>query len=338
MTCIYVDSCAAYPSSTDALTAGWTTGGTGYGATSGRWSTGALGFSQTTGLSRNAAIGASGTVGFVLALSVSSAINPFFYLREGATIHLDFRLNALGQVIVTRNGTLLGTSSATSVVGAHTVIQIKFTIHDSTGAVEVWMNDNLEISLTGQDTRNAGTAGTIDNVQWGGGGGAAYSGTASEIYINTSAGSAPNNGVWGSYRIQAKRMSAAGNSAQFTPSASTNVSNVDDAQGHDSDTTYNSSSTAGHIDLFQTSQITPTGGTIPAIMHRIVARKDDAGVRTIRPKQRQAGTNYNGTSQNITTAYAHYTEVVATNPATAAAFTVAEMRATDPEFGYELVA
>lgn len=337
MTNLWTDSCAAYASAADALTSGWTSVQS-YSSTGGRFSTGSFGCTQTTATSRLAAIGTGGTVGFVWSGGVASSTG-FLRLLEGATLHLDLRLDALGRIIVTRNGTQVGGTGTTVIPSAtFPVIQFKFVISDTVGTIDVWVNDNLEISATGLDTRNAGTAGSIDAVGWGGGGSAAYSGSVSEIYINSNAGSAPNNGVWGSYRIQAKRMSAAGNSAQWTPSASTNVSNVDDAAGNDGDTTYNSSSTPGQIDLFQTSAISSTSGTVPAIMHRIVARKDDAGVRTIRPKQRQSSTNYSGTTQTLTTAYAHYTEVVEVNPATGVAYTVAEMRATDPEFGYEIVA
>lgn len=334
------DSCGAYASTADALTAGYTSGGNSgtYQTTGGRWGQGALrvanGANQDfirsyTGLTAWA-------VGTVWRFISGPPNGAFFYMREGTTVHLDLRLDGSNRIILTRNGTLLGTGSTGFNTGTDYVIQVKFSIHDTTGSAEVWINDTKEIDVSGVDTRNGGT-GVVDNFRWGVSG-SAFTADISEIYVNDTTGSSPNNGIWGSYRIDPRRVSAAGNYSQWTPLSSTNASNVDDTQGNDGDTTYNSSSTAAQKDTYQMTAIPPTSGTIPAIMHRIVARKDDAGVRTIRPIQRQGGTDYNGTSQNITTAYAHYTEVKETNPATGVAYTVSEMRSTTPELGYELVA
>lgn len=336
MTNIWTDSCDAYASSADLGTSGWTATSVGISAGTGRFSTRELNCTANPAISRAVTSAATGIVGFVMRSGTVTQTAALWTGREGATNHIDIRLTAGSLLTVTRNGTLLGTGTTVLFPDTHYTVQISYTINDATGAVLVKLNNVNEINVSGVDTRNGGT-GVVDNYMWGraGSGGNLF---LSEIYINTTAGSAPNNGIWGDYRIEARRGSAAGNSAQFTPLASTNVSQIDDPGGNDGDTTYNASSTPGHIDLFQFGAVTPTGGTVPAIMHRIVARKDDAGTRTMRPKQRQSATNYNGTTVAMTTAYAHYTEVVETNPATAAAYTVAEMRATSPEFGYEEVA
>jgi hypothetical protein len=354
MTNLWTDSCAAYASTSDVLAGSYViqaAGPASIQATGGRWGAGAIRIGRDNGFTKYLAAGITGgALGFAIRTQgVAVATNAWLVMRESTTIHLGLIFDATNRLAIYRgNGTtLLATAPVVfNLSGADYTIQLGYTIHDTTGSLDLWVNDVQQTlsfvtgTSTTQDTRNGGT-GVIDNIIFGGpnsGGGAGYTLDISEIYINSNAGSAPNNGVWGSYRIQAKRMTAAGSSAQWTPLSSTNVSNVDDSPANDGDTTYNSSATAGQIDLFQTTAITPTSGTVPAIMHRIIARKDDAGVRTIRPKQRQSSTNYDGTTQTLTTTYAHYTEVKEINPATGVAYTVAEMRATDPEFGYEIVA
>lgn len=336
----WADSCATYGAAADAAMFYASSGANAsVSTTGGRWGTGSLTATASASWTKSFSPGlATWTVGFCMRLPAVST-NDFWRGQEGATFHLSMRLNGTDRITITRNGTLLATGTTQILAGVDYMVQLKFTINNTTGSLELWVN-GVQETLTfatgsngSQDTQNGGTA-IVDSFLF------QYSGSTaqfSEIYINDTTG-AVNTGIAGDYRIQTRRVSGAGNSAQFTPSASTNASNVDDAQGPDADTTYNSSSTPGHIDLFQFGAITPTGGTVAAIMHRIIARKDDAGVRTIRPKQRQSSTNYSGTTVAVTTSYAGYTEIVETNPSTTAAYTVAEMRATTPEFGYEEVA
>jgi hypothetical protein len=339
MACRWIDSIGAYASAADFNTV-YGNSGTApntYNTAGGRWGTGSVQFSNVRDFIKSFPVGlASWAFGFVVDFASFPGTSQWVYLREAGTTHLDLRFDGSGHITVTRNGTLLGTGTTALIVGTSYAIQLKFTISDTVGTLDLYVDDVLQFSLTGLDTKNGGT-GLVDQFRFGISGNA-FTANLSELYINDTTGSAPNNTVWGSYRIQPRRATAAGNYAQWTPLSSTNVSNIDDTQGNDGDTTYNSDSTPGHRDSFQFGAITPAGGTIPAIMHRIVARKDDAGVRTIAPMQRQGGTDYDGTSQNLTTTYVHYTEVIETNPATAAAYTVAEMRATTPEFGYKEVA
>lgn len=330
----WIDSCAAYSSGTDVLAAGYTGSLGGTSNTGGRFSTGSIILNNTAQtLVKNVPSASSYATGFVFRIS-SNTGNAFWGCRESATVHLQMSVStSTGRIQILRNGTLLASGGLVS-LNVNYAFHILFTINDTTGSIQVWQDDVEIINQSNIDTRNGGS-GIVDNFYFtqSGGGNTEFS----EIYINDTTGSAPNNTVWLGYRIEARIPNAAGNYAQWTPLSSTNVSNVDE-QRNDGDTTYNSSSTAGQKDSFQFSAITPTTGSVMAVQHRIVARKDDGGTRTIRPIQRQSSTDYNGTSVNLTTSYAAYTEIYETNPATAAAFTVSEMRATTPEFGYELVA
>lgn len=252
--------------------------------------------------------------------------------RESTTLHTDIRLAADGALRATRNGTSLGISAA-GVIAINTWywIAVKVTVHDSTGVVTVYVNGSSVLSLTSQDTRNGGS-GIVDNIQllsvaagvnvdW------------DNVVILDTTGSAPLNDIpTEEWRIDTRSATGAGNSTQFTPSAGSNWQNVDDAT-QDGDSTYNSSSTSGHTDLFAIDNFDP--GVVRAVQVNIVARRDDAGPREIREKCRSSSTNYNGTTQAVTGSYLVYRQIREVDPDTSAAWGSSALNAA--EFGYELV-
>lgn len=71
-------------------------------------------------------------------------------------------------------------------------------------------------------------------------------------------------------------------SVQFTPSTGTdNYAMVDDTE-QDGDTTYVESDTVGHVDTYEYEDV-PSGYQVKAVSLVTVARKDDAGARTLQP-------------------------------------------------------
>lgn len=91
-------------------------------------------------------------------------------------------------------------------------------------------------------------------------------------------------------------------SVQFTPSAGSNFENVDDA-AQDGDTTNNQSSTVGHKDLFGYGDMATSGLTVKVVSLVTVAKKDDAGARTLTPIIKQDATEYDQATVTLTTAY-----------------------------------
>lgn len=250
--------------------------------------------------------------------------------RESTTSHCDLRLTAAGALRATRNGTSLGISS-TGIIATGTWywLAVQVTVHDTTGVVTVYLNNTSVLALTSQDTRNGGT-GVVDNVQVN----TPSSGNNdldNFVLLDTS-GSTLNAIPTEEWRIDTQTATGAGNSTQFTPSTGSNWQNVDDAT-QDGDSTYNSSSTSGHTDLFAIADF--SGGTPRAVQTCITARRDDAGPREIREKCRSGSTNYNGTTQAITASYAVYRQIREVDPNTSAAWTGSNLNSA--EFGYELV-
>jgi hypothetical protein len=147
-------------------------------------------------------------------------------------------------------------------------IQLLVTVHNTAGAVQVVVDGVTYVNLSGVDTQNTANAYASEalwnnNVGWGG----FY---FDDIYAaDYLAGD-----------LAVKYLPATSDSSiQFTRSTGSNsYANVDEAAGgHDSDSTYNYSSTVGHRDLYGVSYA--LAGSVKAVQMFAAARKDDAGTR-----------------------------------------------------------
>lgn len=247
-------------------------------------------------------------------------------------------VNASRQLVAHRGssvgGTLLGTSTSafSSSISYH--IQVKVLIHASAGTVDVLVNGVSWLTLTGVNTRGA-AATTLGGI-WIGQASTGDSCTFNfdDLYVCDTAGAA-NNDFLGDRKVVALLPSGAGSSTQFTPSAGSNFQNVDES-APDDDTTYNSSSTIGHKDLYAMGDLASTAGTISGVMTSFRARKDDAGTRTLKSKIKSGATEGNGTDRNLSTSYVTYNDMFEQNPDTSAPWTGSGVNGM--EAGVEVVA
>lgn len=280
---------------------------------------------------------AAGGIGFAIrvtgALFNSTSGNELIQVQQAdATQHVALGLTAAGLFTAKRGTTALGTSSSGISLGSWFYLEFKWDIHDTTGSLSVKLNGTTVLSLTGQDTRNAGD-GTWARIVLQNGSNA----TGTEVYVDDLAiwdtsGSA-NTDFLGPIRVKAIYPDGAGASTDFTPSAGSNFQNVDEALT-DGDTTYNSEGTAGDHDTYTFGAV-GLSGTVRGVQTNLMVRSDGAGAETIRPKIRIGAVDYNGTTVGITTSYADSREVFQVSPATSTAWTVAEIDGA--EFGIELV-
>jgi hypothetical protein len=157
--------------------------------TTGRWSvvsgatvssdyarTGTYAFKLTSGATLQRAVASSATLSYVRVGVLLAGTATFFRIRyfESATLHVVVQLDlAAGTVSVLRNGTELGSYSASLVADTWYCVEAFGTIHDSTGTVGVKLNGVTVLALTAQDTRNGGV-GVCDNVQMYSAGGTSY--------------------------------------------------------------------------------------------------------------------------------------------------------------------
>jgi hypothetical protein len=260
---------------------------------------------------------------------------------SNATAHLTIYPNASG-FIELRLGTTAGTIVATSTdsISADTWYHIKitWTIHDSTGSVEVFVNGTKTdwIDYSG-DTRN-GTPSTWDRVSLYGSGGITSffkdfilidgdTSTDPENVVTDVTGTPVVGCVWPE--------TGDGTHADWTPSSGSDNGAMVDETNQDGDTTYNESTTAGHIDTFNFPALSVTGSILGVQITNTV-RKTDAGSRTIAAAAYLSSSDYSGGNANIDQAYFMYSKVWAQNPDTSADWAIAEIDAG--EFGINLIA
>lgn len=255
-----------------------------------------------------------------------------FTLREGGTTHIDVRVKTDGSVYVARNGTMLGSPTATGLIGINDWHHygLHVLIDDSAGEVDLWIDkaegDSPDISLTSQDTKNGGT-GVIDSIQEKAPGTNNGTNDVDDLHIWS------GDDFKGDTRVIGQVAASAGSNADWTPLSDTNVEMVDEAT-YDGDTTYNADATSGNIDTFVFPGLgVGSGSKVYAVCPYAVARKDDAGTRSIAMVVRRGGTEYAGATMPLGTTYSIWQDFWEEDPDTAADWTVSGVNAG--EYGYK---
>lgn len=315
-TCILVDGFDDYANLTDAAIGGWTTLGSSTFQTTGniagnclRCTGGSAFFGRSYSANRNL------HVLFDWRTSAAATAGIMWQGKEGATEHGRLRYNGNGTFTISRAGTTVGTTPTSPNQGIANNTWYHFEViydcHDTTGGYVVYINGVLAMDSGGfnVDTRNAGTAGLMDTVVW-----AADNSSSSHDYDNIGVYTGTSPTQKGMARVLHEVANADGGQTDWTASAGTRASCVDDAS-QNGDTDYITSATVGHRGTFTTPSLGVTG-TVLAVAPTFVSRKDDAGVRTIRAVIREGSTNYDGAvDKTQTTSYTTGQEIWETDPA-----------------------
>jgi hypothetical protein len=288
---------------------------------------------NTTGRGLTIAIPSTSTVilGFALNMGAApaSAMN-IVELREVSTLHIALRINTDLSVSVLRNTTVLGTSASGVITATgFCYVELKTLINDSTGTYEVRVNGGSVLSGTGADTRNSGTSGviTVASILFARGGQ-----IFDDFYICDGAGSV-NNDFLGDRRVDAYFPSANGNSSQMVGSDTDSTDNyllVDETSPND-DTDYVQSDVLNNKDTYTFQNMVHTPSSISGVMALANAKKDDAGTRSIAIVTRSGGADYDGSSHALSTSYTYYRDILETDPATSAAWSLSGFN--NAEFG-----
>jgi hypothetical protein len=321
--------------STGQITRKWTTmsGGT-ILAAGGRRGTNALGLGNTVVYTKVLDNQATWIVGFCLKISTLTTFGTGILcaLTDAGTEQVSLRMDATGHLIVSRAGTTLATSVAMVAVG-ESYIEWKITISDAAGTYDVRLNNVSILSGSAVDTKN--TANAFANTIKFGDSFLNSAAAIDDIYVCDGTGAAPNNTFLGDVRVDATYPVGVGANSGMTPIAGANWTNVDENPAND-DTDYVSSAVAATKDTYDCTNITHNPTAIYGVMVTMVARKDDAGARSICSVTRSGGTDNDGATQALSTTYAHYTEIVALDPNGAIAWTKTNLNAA--EFGSKVAA
>lgn len=255
-------------------------------------------------------------------------------LTDVTTEQCGLYLDSIGRLSVRVAGTDLAVATTALSTDVWYYIEFKATINGTTGSYEVRVNgQGVGLSGSGVDTQV--TANAYANVV------VLFCPTTSyhftDIVIMDSSGSV-NNNFLGDVRVEPTFPNGNGNSSQWDGSDGNSTDNyllVDEATPN-GDTDYITTATVNDVDTYGYGNVTPTTGSVYAVIPAPYARKDDAGTRSIATVVRHSGTDYIGTTQPLSTSYQYLPQIYETNPGTSAAWTIAEVNAA--EFGAKLVA
>lgn len=266
---------------------------------------------------------ASEVFGHVRFRHVSGAITLVMYLwgDGGTTQHLTFRVVGTNLLEVRRGttgGTLLATGATVITNGWH-ILEFRATIADAGGVFQARLDGSVsnEINFSG-DTKNAGTATTIDAftlIE----GGTAWDFT--DLAICDTTGSV-NNTWFGETTVRTLSPNGNGNSSQLVGSDADSTDNyllVDELPVNTSD--YVGSATVSQGDTYTLTDLVGTP-TVYGIQVNCHAGKSDAGAISAKVRIRTGSTDY--TSSTLTpaaTGYGTISNIWEINPNTSTAWT-----------------
>ncbi len=270
----------------------------------------------------------------------NSGAAPYFQLYgdSGATAHITVLRNTTsGRLEIRRGstgGTLLATGNVVLNINIWHYVEITATISDTVGTAEVRVNGSTtpDASFTG-DTKNAGTATTIDMVQFG-------SVTLSSIlyadlYLLNDTGTT-NNNFLGDVAVRSLSPNADGSFSQLTGSDGNQASNyqqVDELPFSSAD--YNGSANPGDRDTYNFTDLPAGVTTVYGVQVTTNMAKSDATLGQSRSVLRTGGTNFYGPTQALSTNYISYLDMYDTNPDTGVDWTVSDVNGI--EGGMEVV-
>jgi hypothetical protein len=268
--------------------------------------------------------------------------NLFAFLSDdGATVHISVQRASGNQIVVTRgamNGTVLGSYVVNPI--SYTdfyYFECKCVLSDTVGSVEVRMNGNVIINLTGIDTKNGGTKTVFDSV------GIGPSQTLNNVhdvvddfYICNGAGST-NNNFLGDVAVETLYPSGDGSSSQFLGSDGNSVSNylLVDEPNVPILTDYVEDAVSGHRDLYAIGNLVRSSGPVYGVQVTDHVRNSDSGAISAKTALKSGAVVANGPDFPVTTTWKTTWKMHELDPDGAIPWTIAKVNAV--EAGVEVV-
>jgi hypothetical protein len=275
-----------------------------------------------------AATSTSFTIGFALNAGLPTTATVGARDNAGVT-QVGFNITVTGLVTVYRNSTsnVLGTFSIPSYnSAAYYYIEFQSLISATVGTIAVNVEGVSLLSLTGQNTKGSGTTTSVTDFFWDNSSTVNVS-KVDDFYYDDSAT------FHGPRRVRTGYPTS-NNSVTWTPLSSTNVSQINETLMN-SDTSYNSTTGVGNVDLFNTASYIGNAVTVDAVQIRAAFRKDDANAHTGATVLKSGATTSTGTALSLTTSYVYANDIYLTNPNTSSAWTAGNADAVI--IGYDMV-
>ena len=282
-------------------------------------------------------LGAVTTVisGFGFKMEILNGTRTIFRCYEpSTTAGLELRTTPAGEIAAYRTSTLLGTSSGASIkVNQWYWVEVKAFINNSTGTVQVKVNEATLLNLTSQDTQVGGTA---EWRQYEILGSAVFPHNFSfdDWYICDDSGS-QNNDFLGSVRVDGLLPDGDSATINWTPSAGTTNSALVDENPHTTDTDYVESSTSTDQDLYDYASVPTTLATIHGLQINTIVRETDVSDFTLKTLIKTGTTTSADTAQAIAgTSYETLHRIAELDPDTTSAWTSSGINGA--QFGIEV--
>lgn len=269
--------------------------------------------------------------GFALKITTNASLQLLAYFGDGASVQVSLWLTSSNQIAVYRGaGTaLLFTSTNTFSTGVRYHVETKTTIHNTAGAFEVRVNGTSVGWVPAQTSQNTRlTANNYANriglfvASF-----SLFSLDIDDLYVFDTTDSpvgTPLKDFIGDCKILTSLADSNGDTIQFTPNGDANNYQCVAHNPPVDATNFVSDSTAGHIDLYNFTDIANIA-TIYSATLVLRASKSDAGARSVKSKIKSGGTVFNGTTFVLSTTVLEYATLWAVDPATSAAWTLANL-------------
>lgn len=306
-------------------------GGNGFSA--GRFGGQCVGFSSANPVILFPPSGPSSTftIGFAVNNNTTDSRDwPFTFhaMDIAGTTQINITISLAGLVTVLRaNSVALGSFTIPNFDPlSYYYIEFQGTISATVGTAIVAVEGVTYLNLTGQNTKGSGANTTVAQFYWTKQN-SVVGALLDDVYYDDSLT------LHGPRRVRTGYASA--NSAvTWTPLASTNVSQISEAH-MDSDTTYNSTTGVGNVDLFTTGTYIGAATVVDAVQMRAAFRKDDVNPHVGATVLTSGATTTVGTGLSLTTSYVYVNDIYLTDPNTGSAWTPAN--ANGVSIGYKMV-
>lgn len=309
--------------------------------TGGRFATGRMFYSAGVAgnrLDKTLAANSTNTIYFNLAFyyggSSGAGDKPgFINLNDGGTNQVSINFRNDGAIYVYRNGTQIAAFTSAFSLSTWIHWQIKVVIDPTAGEIRIRKDGSATdtFSATGLNTRATANS-YITNFSLGSSGvnAAVY---YDDVLVLDSSGSTAN--TWtGDVRCYSLAPTGAGSATDFAVTGAATNWQANTQIPADGDTSYTSSATLNAHDLFAMGDLTTTPAAIIGVVQRVVAKKSDAGTRSLQCELKSGTTTSQGSSASLGTTYGGINKIWETDPDTGSAWTASAVNAL--EAGYKV--
>ena len=243
--------------------------------------------------------------------SANAICNPLlFQTAEGSLNQLYVTHDSADKFSVQRGDgvTIIPPSSFTTTVGQWCYVEVAFTIADSGGYVELWVNGISQGSFTGDTQQQASADFRYLELRSPNDVGAGNAIDIDDMYWKNDAT------PLGEIKVTTIRAVADTADADFIPVGASPGYDCVNETLVDGDTTYVQGSTSGDLDLYEFEDLVGDPSAIFAVNAVMFAKKTDVGARTLNLTVKSGATQDDGAAVTLNTVYGRYERMLPLDP------------------------